>query len=481
MPLGLLSIAAYLKKYGGYQEIDLLDANCRDIYKELRQTDIVGIGAVTQDIGEAVRFARFIKGKYKIPIVLGGVHISTYRQLPDSCFDAGVIGEGEETMLELMVLDSFSKVNLLKIKGICFNDEGKTVFTAPREPLMPLDKIPIPDREIADSGFYLTPRQIIPYYAGRSATMITSRGCPFHCPFCSTRTFWGKFRAFSAGRVVEEMELLIGKYKAEIIHIFDDLFIADTKRLNEIHDLVLKKGINRKAKFMCLARSDLLDEPIMKILKEMNVVIMGIGMESGCEDILGYLKNHTVTVQQNRRAIALAAKYKIPIMGVFMAGNPHETEEQLLETYDFIKDYRNSPFLSPLTYISVPFPGTEFWDFAKAKGLRVDEFDRLVMDIPFKLDELKKAITLTDIPLERFFQITRLFLKEDAYAAIKKHLFLSSSLLGLLKAYIYAILTEKNLFKGIKEVNKMRRGFSAAVKPRSFIKKFKNKILIDNV
>jgi radical SAM superfamily enzyme YgiQ (UPF0313 family) len=148
-------------------------------------------------------------------------------------------------------------------------------------------------------------------------------------------------------------------------------------------------------------------------------------------------------------------------MGVFMAGNPHETEEQLLETYDFIKGYRNSPFLSSLTYISAPFPGTEFWDFAKARGLNVDEFDRLVMDIPFKMDEFRKAITLTDIPAERFFQITRLFLKENQYETVKKHLFLPGSLLGLLKAYVCAALIERNFLKGIKEVNEMRRGFSA--------------------
>lgn len=457
IPLGLISIAGYLKKYGGYQDISLLDSNCQDIYAGFKPTDIVGISSVTQDIKRAVHFAEFVKSKYDVPVILGGVHISTYGKLPE-VFDLGVMGEGENTVLELMQLERFSIEKAKRINGVCFNENGKTHFTPPRELITPLDKIPISDRDIADMEFYLKKRQIIPYHFGRSLTMMTSRGCPYSCAFCSTKVHWKTFRAFSAERVIEEIELLINKYHAEIIHIFDDLFIADKKRLAEIHRMVMKKGFNKKAKFMCLVRSDMLDEPTIKLLKEINVVITGIGMESGCEKTLDYLKKRTTTLQDNRNAIKLSEKYRLPAMGSFMIGNPHETEEELLQTAEFIKSYRYSPYLCPLTYIATPFPGTQFWDYAKEKGLNVEDFDNLVMDIPLEIESLKNAPLLTDIPLERFFEITKLFVKEALYGEVKRNIYMPKDILSPLRAIKIAMLAEKNIFTGIRELIKMMMG-----------------------
>ena len=454
IPLGLTSISAYLKKYGGPQDIRLLDSNCQDIYRSFEPTDVVGISAVTQDINNAINFASFVKSKYPVPVILGGVHISTCGKLPP-IFDLGVVGEGEETMLELMNMGDFSRENLKEVKGICYNEDGTTVFTKPRELITNLDKIPIPDRDIANLDYYLQRRQIIPYHAGRSLTMISSRGCPFNCVFCSTRVHWKKFRAFSAERALEEIDLLIGKYQAEIIHIFDDLFIADKSRLAEIHQAIMRKGINKKVKFMCLVRSDMLDDPTMKMLKDMNVVITGIGMESGCEKILEYLKRRTTTIDKNRRAIELSHKYEIPTMGSFMVGNPGETEQDLLKTLDFIRSYRYSPYLAPLSYISTAFPGTEFWGYGKKKGINVEDIDKIVMDIPNDVTKLDGAPLLTDIPKDRFFSIIQLFAKETRYGLIKRHIFLPNSIFSIPKAYVLGMMIERNPFRAFIEVTKI--------------------------
>ena len=470
LPLGLMSISAYLKKYGNFQNISLLDSNCQNIYESFKPTDIVGISAVTQDIQNAIDFAEFIKSKSEAPLVLGGVHISTYRKLPE-VFDLGVIGEGEETMLELMQLPDFSKENLKKIKGICYNEHGTTIFTEPRELIEDLDTIPIPDRELTNLDFYLQDRQIIPYHKGRSLTLITSRGCPFDCVFCSTKVFWRKFRAISAKRVVEEIELLSEKYNTEIIHIFDDLFIANKKRLAEIHAMVIAKGLNKKIKFSCLVRSDVIDDKTMKMLKEMNVVVAGIGMESGCEKILEYLKKRSTTIEKNRKAIELAHKYGIPAMGSFMIGNPGETEEDLLETLDFIRGYRYSPYLSPVSYISSAFPGTQFWDYAKDKGIDVEDFDSILMDIPNSIEPLKKAPLLTDIPLERFFPITQLFAKETLYGEVKRCIFLPNNSFSIVRAYLLGIRIEKSIVKGVIEVTRIVLGFRSWKKNRSSLRK----------
>ena len=239
LPLGLCSISAYLKHYGDIQDIVLLDSNCQDIYNDFTPKDVVGISAVSQTLKEAISFAQFVKRLYPgLPIILGGVHISTYQELPE-CFDFGVIGEGEETMLELMRLDSLTIENISKIAGICYHKDGITVTTEPRGLIHPLDRIPLPDRSIADMGFYLQNRQIIPYHTGRSLTIMTSRGCPYKCIFCSTKTHWQTFRGFSSERVIHEIEMLINEYQVEIIHIFDDLFVADRKRFHEIQKAIV--------------------------------------------------------------------------------------------------------------------------------------------------------------------------------------------------------------------------------------------------
>lgn len=404
LPLGLASISAYLKYYGGFADISVLDANCQDIYKDFVPADVVGITSVTQDIENATRFARYVKAQADIPVILGGVHVSTLRQLPEP-FDIGVIGEGEVTFLELMSLPDFAPCNLRKVRGICFRDGGEVVFTEPRELIDDLDTIPLPDRELFNLAYYLQPRNLIPYYTGRTLTMLSSRGCPFNCRFCSTKVHWKKFRAFSAERVVAEMELLVIKYKVEIIHIFDDLFIADKKRLQAIGKLVQKADLPRKVKFMCLVRSDMVDDTVMSILRDMNVVATGAGMESGSDRMLRYLKRDTTTVQMNRNLIDLSTRYGIPVMGSFMVGNPGETMRDLQDTHRFMLDYHDNKYFTPLTYISTTFPGTEFWDYAMKRNIPVDDYRRIVMDIPSDINALKDAPLLTDLPLKDFYDI----------------------------------------------------------------------------
>ncbi|MCK9593868.1 MAG: radical SAM protein, partial [Methanoregula sp.] len=408
-------------------------------------------------IRRATEFAERVKFvNPDILVILGGVHITTYKILPEP-FDLGVIGEGEETMLEIMQTDD-PIGNRYLITGLCYNIGGKTYFTEPRPLIEPLDKIPIPDRGITNMDYYCKPQQIIPYHYGRTLTMMTSRGCSFSCIFCSTKIHWQKFRAFSAERVIEEIEILINKYHAEIIHIFDDLFIADKKRFIRIHDMILEQGIEQKVKFMCLVRSDLLDDKIMQMLKEMNVVVIGIGMESGNPKTLEYLKRNTTTIEKNRMAIDLANKYGIPVMGSFMIGNPNETEEELLQTLVFIKEYRASPYLSPLSYIATAFPGTGFWKYAKEKGMP-DDFDNMIMDIPHDLETLKKGVLLTDIPVDRFFEIAQMFVKEARYGALKQFVFQQTSFLDVLKAYAGGVLIERDIVMGITEVNKIVKNF----------------------
>lgn len=413
-PLGLCYIASYLNKYGNNVDIRILDANSENIYANFGPTDLVGISSVTQDFNKAKKFGGFVKEKYDIPVIIGGVHISTLPKLSYP-FDVGVIGEGEQTMLELMEIPDFSPNYLRKIKGICFGDE----ITERREPIDTLDQIPIPDRSLLNMAHYLKHQRVIPYHSGRTLSILTSRGCLYKCAFCSTSLFWQKPRFFSAERVTEEINQLISKYRIEILHIFDDLFMGNMKRFRRIVELIKKERINKKIKIMCLARADQLNDETMEMLKQINTVIIGVGMESGCSRILAYLKNRTVTVDDNKRAVQLAKKYKIPLMGSFMIGNPYEEIEDLRQTLKFVRNHCSNPYLSPLTYIATPFPGTELWNHAKRKGIALDNYDNYCMDIPGKIKDLRKAPILTDVDIEKFFVYAQKFRYLNALASIK--------------------------------------------------------------
>jgi hypothetical protein len=220
---------------------------------------------------------------------------------------------------------------------------------------------------------------------------------------------------------------------------------------------------------MCLARADMLDEHIMGLLKAMNVVVIGVGMESGCDRTLRYLKNDpSASIASNHRAIELSNKFRIPIMGSFMIGNPGETEDELLQTLDFIKSYRNSPFLAPLTYIATAFPGTEFWDYAVCHGVPVGNFDAIVMDIPEDMHSLEQAPLLTDIPRKRFFEIAQLFVKETRYQNVKKHIYANPcNPINLLKAYAAGMIINRSILRGIAEVTSIVAGVMKVAIKRS--------------
>ncbi len=471
MPLGLLSIAGYLRKYGNDCEIKYLDANTDDIYAAFEPTDVVGISAVTQDMGNAERFAAFVRERAPhAKIVLGGVHITTYPVLPE-VFDVGVIAEGEQTMVELMALDAFTPEAFETVDGLCWNQDGELRRSKPREIIMPMDTIPMPARDLANLDYYLTPRQIIPYHHGRSLTLLTSRGCPFTCAFCSTKIHWNRYRTFSVDRTIEEIELLVDGYGAEIVHIFDDLFIVNRKRLKAISERIVEKRLNERVKFMCLVRSDLLDDEVMQMLKAMNVVVTGIGMESGSPEILSYLKTRTVTLDENARAIALSDKYEIPTMGSFIVGNPKETEESLLDTLKFVQKYRYSPFLAPLSYIATAFPATEFWTYGKEKGINVEDYDNIVMDIPDSPEPLRTAPLLTDIPVDRFWSIAHQFRKETEYQQVKMHLFMApEGAKSLYRAYQAGARIEGSRRQGAKEVTKILAAF-CKIKVKNFLRR----------
>jgi radical SAM superfamily enzyme YgiQ (UPF0313 family) len=384
-PLGIAYLASYLMKYISFHDISIVDKP-KDYFRAIKKLnpDIVGIGYCTTDAPTAVELAEKIKSELNIPTIAGGQHISQIPHTLPKAFDACTIGEAEQTFLELMKV--FLKDNRLQphalknISGLAFHNNGDVVINERRPLIEPLDKIPFPARDLFDMDNYLAPRRSVDdKKLSRGTHMLTSRGCPFKCVFCSSSNFWKTIRYNSAKYVVEEMKMLVDKYRVEGILIFDDLFAGDVSRMKEIIKLMKEEGLKDKLTFRCYTRVQLVaDEERCKLMKEMGITDLSLGFESGSQKILSYIKDGNVTIEQSKKAIENAKKYGFTIHGCFVLGSPMETKEDMLKTLEFIK---NNPIDTIDLCLLTPFPGSKLWDYAKEKGLVSDNMNFSILNI----------------------------------------------------------------------------------------------------
>ncbi|MFH0832257.1 MAG: radical SAM protein [Candidatus Aenigmatarchaeota archaeon] len=372
-PIGLGSIATYLKEYGNFDNTVIIDAKYENIIDELRKEkpNIIGLSAMTMYYGKACELAKNIKKEFKdVVILIGGVHISTLPESFDPVFDIGVIGEGEETMFDLMKAfrsNKTKKSDLKKINGLVFSDKNKLVITKPREMIMSLDRIPIIDRSFFSKRFknkcILETRKAV-----RMANIMTSRGCPYHCRFCSTSLFWKKYRMHSVRRVADEIEYLYRNYKVEFISIWDDLFLVNKERLKELANDLKKRGILGKIKFNAMARANLVDDELCRIANELGVIFFNFGFESGSDRMIKYLKRESVTLDNNKKSVILCKKYGIRVGAALIIGSPTETIDDMRKTVEFINFLRKQDAEIAWLSIMSPLPGTEMWDIALKRG-----------------------------------------------------------------------------------------------------------------
>lgn len=345
---------------------------------------VVGISCVSQNYGLARDYAQKAHER-GIPVMVGGVHISFLPHTLSKAMNVGCIGEGEDTIVDLMHIflthQGFPTAALEGIPGIVYWGEGDVLRqTASQAGRSDLDSLAFPDRS-------LTPISSHTY-------MFTSRGCPYRCKFCASSRFWNNVRFFSAERVVNEIELLVNQYGVRFISFFDDLFVADKKRFFEIVDLIEKRGIKGKVKFSCSLRANTVREDIVAALKRMGVVSVGMGLESGNQRVLTWLKGGNLSVEQNSNAVALLKKYGIMPNASFVIGSPDETAEEILDTLRFIKKVDLGLFD---VYVITPFPGTPVWEIAKKKKLVCEDesMDWSRLNVNFEMNH-SKAIILSD-------------------------------------------------------------------------------------
>lgn len=386
-------------------DFKIIDGGNEDIIK--RQIadfspNITGISAVTQNFNLAESCAAFLK-KNNIPMIIGGVHIS---MLPESLpkeADVACLGEGEETIVELMELfvkeKSFPREKLKNIKGIAFWDDCYNFVMTPARPqISNLDMIARPARDLLKIK--------------KHSYIFSSRGCSFRCVFCASSRFWNKVRLFSAPYVVKEITDLYEQHNVRLISFFDDLFIINLPRLEDITRLLKQKGLLGKIKFTGSCRANLVTDRVAKVLKELGVVSVGLGLESGNDRVLKYLKGSTASVEHNKNAVAILKKYGLGVNASFVIGSPDETEAEMMDTYNFIK---KNPLDLVDIYVLTPMPGTPIWEYAKHRELVSNKMNWSKLNVNFGVD-YKEAIILSELyGRDRLFLIYKKFQRLRLY------------------------------------------------------------------
>jgi radical SAM superfamily enzyme YgiQ (UPF0313 family) len=398
-------LAAMLEKHLPSESFEFHLVN-GDYEEELKsfKPDIVAISSVTQNYNIAKEYAKIAK-TMGLLVVIGGPHITALPECLSTDMDVACIGEGEEIFLDLVKLyletESFPTEKLEQIKGIAYHKDGKVVIAPARLTCNSLDNIPHPKRSLIG-------------YPKRSY-ILTSRGCPYRCVFCGCSRHWGKVRYASPGYIIEEIRELV-ENGVKVIRFNDDLLTFSKDRLKKVANLIIENGFHKKVRFSCWGRANTITPEIVDILKSMNVVAIALGLESGTDRVLSYLKGANVTVEDNYRALELLRNAGIQTSGNFIIGSPDETEEEILTTYNFI---RKSKVDFVTLHVFSILPGTPVWDYALKRNLVSMDMDWSRLNFKFILGKEEAIVLSETLDFDDLHRLYKKFKRLAFFKALK--------------------------------------------------------------
>ena len=325
IPIGLASIATCLKNEGyNVKCIDCSITNLEMQPIDYSEFDIIGIQLHSvESLADGITYIKNIRKRTLANIVVGGVVATMYYKSITSCkeIDYIILNEGEYTFLELVKAIQQGK-DINSIAGLVVNSDPP-VITMPRRMIDNIDKLPIIDRSLFEWDKY------------KQWSIITSRGCPFKCKFCTVPSFWkNTYRQRSPENVFKEICILVEQYGVNKIFILDDSFTANKGKTLKLLSMI--KDYKLHFEWACLTRADLLDEELVSTMAETGCSTISIGVESANQDTLDYL-NKNIKLHTIEYAIFLIKKYKIRVRCSYIFGFPNETEHHLKNNIMFIK------------------------------------------------------------------------------------------------------------------------------------------------
>lgn len=381
-PLGIAYMAGVLQENN--IDVEILDASAedmdfKDVEKELlkRKPDLVALTALTPTIGRALETAQVVKETLPDSIVvMGGYHptFNFIETLEDENVDIVIRGEGEYIMLNLVqALENQSSLH--DVKGIVFEDKNsKEIVVNPEAPLIQdLDELPFPALNLLPMKKY----RLLDMDT-HMTTMITTRGCPMQCSFCSSAAMHGKkIRERSVENIVDEIEYLNTNYDIDTIAFMDDTFTLKKRKVMAICDETLKRNI--EIMWGCTSRVDTLDEKLLKKMKEAGCITIFIGVESADQQQLDNMCKNT-TIAKIENAFKIAHKLKIRTIASVALGMPGDTKEIMNKTVKFVHKLKPNYAIYSL---ATPYPGTRFYKEAFEKNLiKIKDWSKYTLITP---------------------------------------------------------------------------------------------------
>ncbi|MFH2203246.1 MAG: radical SAM protein [Elusimicrobiota bacterium] len=373
-PLGLLYIAAAIRRARADCEVQLLDAGNEDLAAadvrrriEAWHPDVVGLSTMTCEEELMREIARGAKdADPALRVIVGGPHTNTAGERVLDCpyIDAAVIQEGEETIIELLeALEE--KRPLDSVRGIAYRrEDGTGALTAPRPPIEVLDSVPFPAWDLIDIPSYSRHRN----WNGtlkRSfyAPLCTSRGCPYACTFC--HNIFGKtVRRRSPERVVAEMRDLYDRLDCREFHVVDDIFNVDAARAADICRRIIDSGMDISLSFPNGLRADIMTDELLALLKKAGTYKINYGFETATPRLQKTIKKN-VDIPKAREVFRKTSRAGIITGAYFMLGIPTETRAEMRDTIRFAA---TSELDFAAFFKSTAYPGTAIYEAVRGEA-----------------------------------------------------------------------------------------------------------------
>jgi anaerobic magnesium-protoporphyrin IX monomethyl ester cyclase len=405
LPLGLMYVASVLEKSG--YAVEILDAffagssnqktgdavevglSLEAIKGEIqrRKPDVVGVGnPFSTQVNHAVEIAELVKALDSgIVTVVGGPHVSTVpKQFLESAkaVDVAVVGEGEYTMLDVIKACE-GKKSLCNVEGIAYHHDRAVSVNPPRAYIKNLDELPYPAYHLLDMEKYLNPK--IGYRSSKpySLPMITSRGCPMRCCFCSVHLHMGNvFRAHSPEYVAGHLEFVMEKYGVKYVLFEDDNLTYDLNRMNAICNQIIKRKLQFQWETPNGIRVDCVNFELLKKMKAAGCRSVVFGVESGDQWVSlnivhkGISLNNVVDVAKMCKQIGLKCSM------FYIIGFPGETKENMMRTVDFALHLKRTSDVGMRLFVATPLFGTKLYEDCVEHGyLREDLTSRALAEV----------------------------------------------------------------------------------------------------
>ncbi len=423
-PVGLAYVAAVLEKA---HEVCIIDAPTEG-WRNLQDLDeaTYRVGLSNTEIADKVKqwspdvvvieipFSGWSKTAFEVASMAKGVNKNIITVLegqhpsarPEDCLanpniDFVVIGEPENAIFELVNALGKETRDLKKIRGIGFVKNDVPVITSPRPLLQDLDSLPFPARHLLPMEEYYAAVKETPLRGEINkpwTIMITSRGCPYDCVFCTHHIVWGrKWRGRSPENVVDELEQVIKTYHVKQIDFLDDNMTLDRKRMENICDLIVKRGLRVEWFTPNGVRADTLDEKLLTKMKRSGCKKIRVAPESGVQRVVDQVIKKNLDLGSVERAVALCKKVGIKVGCFFVIGLIGETKAEIEKTIRYAYKLRQLGADSFIFSIATPIYGTKLYEQAKRRGFLRECFsddalaaaEPLIETPEFTADELR--------------------------------------------------------------------------------------------